>query len=99
MLSAVERDFDVLISDALAKSAAQLGFAQAMVMVLRNGVLQPAFLLDESSCFPLPASLALLEQLSTSEIQDIRPGMIAAFDPWLAVNQWSQIYCGAFTVG
>lgn len=92
--SAVEMDFDAQIIDALAKSAAQLGFAQAMVMVLRNGVLQPAFLLDESrDCFPLPASLALLQQLSTSQIQDIRPGMIAAFDPWLAVNQWSQIYC------
>jgi len=91
--AAVELDVDALISDALAQSAAQLGFAQAMVMVLRHGVLQPAFVLDDSSCFPLPASLALLEQFNTSQIQDIRLGMVTAFDAWLTVNHWSQIYC------
>ncbi len=91
--STAELDLDVQISDALAKVSCLLGFDCALVLELKNGMLQLAYSCNKSSSYiPMPASIALLQQLRVTELQEIRPGMIAAFDPWLAVNQWPSVY-------
>jgi PAS domain S-box-containing protein len=91
--STAELDVDVQIRDALTKTAVELGFDNAMVLELRNGMLQLAFSDSHTSTYvPTPASIALIQQLHATELQEIRPGMIAHLDPWLAVNQWSCIY-------
>ncbi len=91
--STAELDVDLQISDALMKTAAHLGFDDAMVLELRNGMLQMAFSCGKSTRYaPMPASITLLQQLNAAELQEIRPGMNAAFDPWLALNQWSCVY-------
>jgi PAS domain S-box-containing protein len=91
--STAELDAELQISDALMKTTAHLGFDDAMVLELRNGMLQLAFSCHKSPSYtPMPASIALLQQLNAAELQEIRPGMNAAFDPWLAINQWSCVY-------
>ena len=91
--SNAELDVDAQIGSALMKTAAHLGLDDAMVLELRNGMLQLAYSCNKSNGYtPMPASISLLQQLSASELQEIRPGMIAAFDPWLAMNHWCCVY-------
>lgn len=88
-----ETNIETQITDALAKTTAQLGFDKAMVLVLQAGSLQSAFC--STSVFhyvPLPASAALIQRLESAHVLEIRPGMDQAFDQWLTLNHWSLVY-------
>lgn len=88
-----ETNIDAQISEALAKTAAQLGFDKAMVLVLNAGMLQTAFCSTGVFHYaPMPVSAGLLQRFDSEQLLEIRPGMDKAFDQWLKLNHWSSVY-------